>query len=273
VCGYPDSVIGGGFALDAEAAHGVIDESLAKPLGKSVLEAARIVRAVANAQMAQAIRLMTVERGYDPREFAYLCFGGGGPVHAVDLAADLDIPMVVVPKLPGLFSAFGMLVADQVYDLQTPVMTNLEILKAERLSSQRDKLHDEYEAVLTRAGVSVDDAEMLYRVECRYVGQAEALTIDLPPGDISEATIKDLKAKFEEMHLKQWNFIQEGRPVTLLNLRLRATLATGYQEREHVSEPATTAPVPLRVRSDVLDTEAVSLPGYKRDDLVFGPVM
>ena len=89
-------------------------------------EAAQIVRAIANALMAQAMRLMTVERGYDPRDFAYICFGGAGPVHAIDLAAELDIETVMLPKLPGLLSAYGMLIADQAYDLQRPVSITLD---------------------------------------------------------------------------------------------------------------------------------------------------
>jgi len=275
VLGYvdPDSFIGGGFALDADAAHRVIEENLAKPLGLSVLEAAKIVRAVANAQMAQAIRLMTVERGYDPREFAYLCFGGGGPVHAVDLAADLDIPLVVVPKLPGLFSAFGMLVADQVYDLQTPVMTNLESLTPEVLTSRREKLDNEFKAVLERAGVPIEEADMKYRAECRYVGQAEALMLELPEGPITQETVSGLAEQFEDSHRKQWNFIQEGRPVTLLNLRLRATLPTGFQEQGLSDTPVEGAPDPVRHRKVVIDAEPESLPVYRRDDLKFGHVI
>jgi N-methylhydantoinase A len=272
VLGYvdPDSFIGGGFALDADAAHRVIEKNLAKPLGKSVLEAARIVRAVANAQMAQAIRLMTVERGYDPREFAYLCFGGGGPLHAIDLAADLDIPTVIVPKLPGLFSAFGMLVADQVYDLQTSVMANLETLKPSELSAHLQKLEQQLNTELKRAGVAVNHAEMQYRADCRYVGQAEALTIDLPDGDITTATLQQLMLAFEESHQTHWNFIQQGRPVTVVNLRLQAVVTTGYQEDDGDTVPVSEAPIPVRERKVVLETEPVSLPVFKRDDLRFG---
>ena len=120
VLGYidPDSFLGGEFKLDAEAAHRVVEERVAKPLGISVLEAAQTVRSVANALMAQAVRIMTVERGYDPREFSYICYGGAGPVHALDLAQEMGIRRVVIPPLPGLFSAFGMTVADQQYDYQ-----------------------------------------------------------------------------------------------------------------------------------------------------------
>ena len=89
----------------------------------TIVEAAATVRSVANALMAQAMRLVTVERGYDPRDFIFISYGGAGPVHAVDLARELEIPKVVLPPMPGLFSAFGMLVADAVQDLQASVVS------------------------------------------------------------------------------------------------------------------------------------------------------
>ena len=86
------------------------------------------MRAIANALMAQAVRLVTVERGYDPRDFIYLAFGGAGPVHAVELARELQMPRVVLPPMPGLFSAFGMLVADMLHDLQASIIKTLDEL-------------------------------------------------------------------------------------------------------------------------------------------------
>ena len=128
ILGYvdPESFLGGDFSLDVAAARAAISEHLAVPLGVSIEEAATTVRQVANALMAQAMRLATVERGYDPRDFIFIPYGGAGPVHAVDLARALEIPTVVLPPMPGLFSAFGMLVADAVQDLQASVVSTAD---------------------------------------------------------------------------------------------------------------------------------------------------
>ena len=145
ILGYvdPNSFLGGEFKLDQEAAHRAVDEHLAKPLGVSVLEAAWTVRVVANALMAQAMRLMTVERGFDPRDFAYLCYGGAGPVHAIDLAQELEIQRVIVPPLPGLFSAFGMIVADRQYDDQIAVESELAALSAQQIRQGCERLRQQ----------------------------------------------------------------------------------------------------------------------------------
>src|SRR5204862_1237702 len=132
----PESFLGGEFKLDVAAAERAVQEHLADPLGISVVEAARSVRAIANALMAQAVRLVTVERGYDPRDFIYLAFGGAGPVHAVELARELQMPRVVLPPMPGLFSAFGMLVADMLHGLQASITKTIDEITPPELTAR-----------------------------------------------------------------------------------------------------------------------------------------
>ncbi|KND58671.1 N-methylhydantoinase A [Candidatus Paraburkholderia schumanniana] len=160
VLGYidPDSFLGGEFRLDAKAAWRVVEDVIAKPLGVSGPEAAQVVRSVANALMAQAIRIMTVERGYDPREFSYICYGGAGPVHAVDLAHEMGIRRVVIPPLPGLFSAFGMTVADQQYDYQRPLESDLAAIDDATLHQALDELTAQGMEELERHGVDARGA-------------------------------------------------------------------------------------------------------------------
>jgi N-methylhydantoinase A len=272
VLGYvdPDSFMGGDFALDVDAAHRVVEKDIAKPLNQTVVEAARIVRAVANAQMAQAIRLMTVERGYDPRDFAYICFGGGGPLHAIDLAEELDIPIVIVPNIPGLFSAFGMLVADQIYDLQAPVLRNLDRLDHQELSTRLAGLRTRLDENLKQAGVPQDSVEVSCQVECRYIGQAESLTIELPSMEIDANTPAELIQRFEVQHQRQWNFIQADRPINLINMRIRATvtnrgISAGSSERADGRIPETDG-----ARSIVLERQPETVPTYKRENLLPG---
>jgi N-methylhydantoinase A len=259
----PAGFLGGTFALDTDAAHRVIERDLARPLGKSVVEAAWIVRRIANALMAQAIRLMTVERGFDPREFAYICYGGGGPLHAVDLAAELEISRIVVPRLPGLFSAFGMLVADQAYDAQMPVLKNLDQLDRSALRSLAAQIEGKLHGQLARAQVTGAAAAVALRAECRYAGQAETLTVELDPA----GGIDDLVEGFEKVHYRHWHFLQQDRPITLVNLRAQAVVPTGYRPRPPEAASGITAPRSSRDRRIFDGTAFRSVPTYQRESL------
>jgi N-methylhydantoinase A len=205
VLGYidPDNFLGGEFQLDAKAAWRVVEEVIAKPLGMSVPEAAQAVRSVANALMAQAIRIMTVERGYDPREFSYICYGGAGPVHAVDLAHEMGIRRVVIPPLPGLFSAFGMMVADQQYDYQRPVECDLARLGDERLHSEFDELLALGRSEAERHGVEANQTRAVRLADCRYAGQPDVITVEVS----NDASCAALASEFEAAHQRLWNFV------------------------------------------------------------------
>ena len=272
ILGYLDaeSFLSGEFALDVDAAHRVVESKLARPLGCGLVEAAQIVRAVANALMAQAIRLMTVERGYDPREFAYVCYGGAGPVHAIELAQELEIPTVVVPQMPGLFSAFGMLVADQTYDLQLPVLRNLDDIAADDLAGRIRQLETQAASLFREAGIAPGGVALRRRADCRYLGQAESLTIDVPDGAVTADTAPTLARSFEAEHRRHWNFTQPDRPVSLVNLRLQAVVATPGRKLAGAGERASGAPKPYRQRSITIAGSPVRLPAYRRHDLRFG---
>ena len=128
VLGYlnPTALAGGALALDPALAERAIADDLARPLGLPILEAAFGVRAVVNANMARAIRAVTVERGLDPRDFALLAFGGGGPAHAADLAGMLGIRRVILPAFPGVFTAFGLLAGDVQLEFVRALATPLD---------------------------------------------------------------------------------------------------------------------------------------------------
>ena len=273
VLGYvdPDSFLGGEFRLDRAAAEQAIDLHLARPLGVSVAEAARIVRAVSNSLMAQAMRLMTVERGFDPREFAYLCYGGAGPVHAVDLAEELELRRVIVPPLPGLFSALGMVMADRLHDGQRAVETDLGTLSGERMARLAGELeHEAAETFGSAAGVGI---EQRWRADCRYAGQPASIAVDLDASVIegAQADIEALRAQlrmgFEQNHKRMWNFIKPDQPVILTNLRLQASVRSGWRGTARAARQ--TAGVPGR-RSVMLDGQAQVLPVHQRNWLAEG---
>ncbi len=266
----PDSFLGGEFKLDTQAALAAVETHLAKPLGVSVLEAAWTVRVVANALMAQAMRLMTVERGYDPRELAYMCYGGAGPVHAIDLAQELDIKEVIVPPLPGLFSAFGMIVADRQFDGQTAVETELEAVPAEKIRSHCAALDQQARAAFgpEQAALGV---KTLYRADCRYAGQPAAIPVDIASelleGGASGSLVAHIRDGFERNHKRMWNFIKADQPIVLVNLRLQATVQTGW--RGIVSQAGTVrkSGAAKKERNVYVEGRMQPLPVHHRGDL------
>jgi N-methylhydantoinase A len=262
----PNSFLNGTFPLDVDAAQRAIKEHLADPLGTTVLEAARTVRAVANALMAQAMRLMTVERGYDPRDFSYVCYGGAGPVHAVDLATELEIKTVIVPALPGLFSAFGMTVADQSIDRQTSIETELTALDPNLLTEQFALLESGVRADLSSyvsAGASI---HVIRRADCRYTGQPEAITVDIIDGELD---VTGIRKAFEAAHMRHWNFIKADQPIFCVNIRARAEAKTGWRGTINSSEGAIgSEPIqPSHQRALYLDGEMTDVPVFKRGQL------
>ena len=125
----PANFLGGEMALDAEAARRAVEERIAEPLGLGVEEAAEGIIRVINATMVRGMRAVSVEKGYDPRDFAIVAFGGGGPLHAADLARELGVPNVLVPVMPGVTSALGLLVADLRYDVSATVRGSLAVAR------------------------------------------------------------------------------------------------------------------------------------------------
>lgn len=268
----PDSFLGGEFKLDVKAAERAVHEHLAKPLNLSVLEAAYTVRVVANSLMAQAMRLMTIERGYDPRELAYMCYGGAGPVHAIDLAKELDIKEVIVPPLPGLFSAFGMVVADRQFDGQAAVETELNAMPQERIRSLcadlEQQARDAFGAALAGAEI-----EWLHTADCRYAGQPASLGVDidgklLRAGGAGNALAAHIQSGFERNHKRMWNFIKADQPIVLVNLRVQAKVRTGWRGTVRQGTGSTVAA--QRQRGVYMEGRMQQLPVYQRAQLAAG---
>ena len=265
VLGYidPETFLSGTFKLDKAAAKNVIQKHLAEPLGVSVLEAAHTVRAIANALMAQAMRLMTVERGYDPRDFDYVCYGGAGPVHAVDLAQELEIKRVIVPSLPGLYSAVGMIVADRYSDMQVPIERELAVLSEAEL----EKKFTQIEVKLAASFDAGTELRFQRRADCRYAGQPEPITVDLSDGKLD---IAEIQKGFEIAHRRHWNFIRSGHPLICNNIRVRVQAPTGWNGSISEASSAAGAPSPSHNRKVYLNGDLGEIPVYRRDTLASG---
>ena len=263
----PESFLGGDFKLDVGAAERAVQEHLADPLGVGIVEAARSVRAIANALMAQAVRLVTVERGYDPRDFTYLAFGGAGPVHAVELARELQMPTVVLPPMPGLFSAFGMLVADMLHDLQASIIKTLDELAPQDLAARFEALEDKAHALMRDADVDPAQVKIERRVDCCYLAQAETMQIPIPDGPIDQGTIEAVAKGFEREHQRHWNFVQPDRPVRAVNIRLRVAGQMGSPVTGRDAPRVDARPKPAGEARLYLDGGFRSVPRYRCSDL------
>ena len=136
VLGYLDreALLGGALRIDLAAAERAIDAAIARPLGMTVPEAAARIIEVVNSNMAQALRIVSIERGHDPQEFSLIAFGGAGPVHAVSLAEELQIPEVIVPPAPGAFSALGLVASDLKRDYSRTLYADLGSIDAARVA-------------------------------------------------------------------------------------------------------------------------------------------
>jgi N-methylhydantoinase A len=269
VLGYldPGEFLGGEFSLDAEAAQHAVDEHLAKPLGMDIVEAAQAVRALANALMAQAMRLVTVERGIDPRDCLYIAYGGAGPIHAIDLANELDISHVVVPPLPGLFSACGMLIADMQQDHQTPVNASLAELDPGDVESHIAALEIEATGRMAASGIDPSAIEIRRRADCCYLAQAETITIDLAADrPVDDAALARLADNFAATHRQLWNFDQPGRAIVLVNLRIEVIGRMGGYTKIQDETPAD-PPRPVAERGVHLASGPATLPVFARADL------
>ena len=257
----------GDRALDIKAAQQAIDEKIAKPLGITTLEAARSIRAIANAHMAQAIRLVTIEKGYDPRDFIYIPFGGGGPVHAVDVAELLQIKKILIPPHPGLFSAVGMLVADMRHDFQASFICNLEKMDVNLFEARFKELEGQAYKKMESSSINNERVQIVRKVDCRYFGQAESLTIECTAHDIHNV-IDNIKNAFQEQHYRQWNFNLK-RPINITDIRVQALANIGDYitgQKPNIKDAAES----IGFRNILIDDIVEKIPCYARDQILEG---
>ena len=213
-----DSTLAGGVALDLDAARAAIG-ALARSLDLGEIEAAEGIVRVANQEMVRALRVVTVERGVDPRRFALLPFGGAGPMHAAAIAAELGIERILCPRAGGVLSALGLCASDRRRDTTRTVMLSDENLSAERIAAEVDEL-------IARLDGQLDAAEPEVVCEMRYAGQA----FELPVAASTRPDPADLIARFEQAHEERYGHRDPDGRVVLVHIRL-ALVAPGPQPR------------------------------------------
>ncbi len=207
----PSYFLGGEIGLDVEGARRAIEERCAKPLELDVTEAANGIVEIANAAMVNALHLISVQRGYDPRDFVLVGFGGAGPVHANALMRDAEMPTLLIPRSPGIFSATGLLTTDLKRDAAVTIMRRLDALDPAEAETTFAQLEEAGRQELEREGIAPDAIEFARQIDLRYVGQSYELTI--PAGDA-------LLERFHAEHDRTYGFAAPAEPVEVVSLRL-----------------------------------------------------
>ncbi|MEK7214007.1 MAG: hydantoinase/oxoprolinase family protein, partial [Chloroflexota bacterium] len=220
----PVALAGGTVPIDKAAALRAFERDLCPKLNLSALDAAHGVHQVANSTMMRALRAVTTERGQNPRECTLIAFGGAGPIHAANLAADLEISRVVVPLYPGLFSALGLLVADLRFEFLRSMSGRLDQIAGEQLAEGYAKLVVRARSELMQAGLDPGAARYQRLMDVHYEKQTTELTLGLPddrgePADLVPAVV----AHFHEEHQRIYGYQRSSEPIGLLNLRIRAS--------------------------------------------------
>lgn len=225
VLGYmnPISLAGGRLKIDERLSWRAIKEKIAGPLGMDILECAFGIHTIATANMIRAVRSVSTERGRDPREYDLVAFGGAGAIHAALMAKMLDIPQVIVPVSPGLFSAIGLHFADTTRDFVQTFLRRVDGLDAADLLARLKSLESSSQAFLDSAGFSKSDSEVRFSADVRYFGQAHELTVPIPVGySGTKRLIDDIVRRFSEEHEKVYGHVGEASLVEIVNLRAKA---------------------------------------------------
>jgi N-methylhydantoinase A/oxoprolinase/acetone carboxylase beta subunit len=216
----PTGFLGGRMRLDAELARRAVEARLAMPLGLGVEEAALAATRILTHSMIQAIEMNSVRKGYDPREFALVAFGGAGPLVACDIARELSIPVVVVAPAPGLTSAIGLLTADLSYDFSTTHLQNLSQPDLTRLAAAVADLEARARRQLEGDGMARERMALMRYAECRYAGQGYELRAAAASGPIDTTFVERLKAAFHAAHQREYGRHFPEKDVELVNLRV-----------------------------------------------------
>jgi N-methylhydantoinase A/oxoprolinase/acetone carboxylase beta subunit len=256
----PEYFLGGRMALDLARAR-AIAEDLAARLGLSKIALAEGIVRIANANMEAAIRVVSVRRGHDPRDFALLAFGGAGGLHACDIADSLDITTVLVPEHSGVLSALGMLLADVTKDYSLTILKPTAAITQEELHRRFRPLQDRALADLLAEGFAEKDIAIECALDMRYKGQAYEITLPFATG---------YEAEFSRRHNQLYGYANELRATEIVQLRVKVIGRTSKPALPSATVTPCELPKPSSVRLAHFGRRAVSTPVYHRELLSAG---
>jgi N-methylhydantoinase A len=270
----PPYLVGGAMALDREAALRAIEERIAAPLGLDVYAAASGILEIVNNNMLGAIRVVSIERGRDPRDYALLPCGGAGPLHGADLAALLFMPAVIVPPRPGVLSTFGLLFSDLRNDFARTYVQPLADCDPAALEGVYRDLEAQAATWQDREAIPAEAREYDWFATMRYVNQMFELTLPWPVRAVSGPVLEAMTRAFHDRHRQLYSYCSEDAPVEVVTLRVQASGRLKQLEILRLSAASGRA-APARTR-DVYWQRGqgfIATPIYDRDTLTAGATL
>jgi len=260
------SLAGGKVGLDLQLAEQAVLETVAEPFGMSLHEAAEAIINVANSNMANAVRLLSISRGYDPRDFALVAFGGAGALHGAAIASELSIPTVIIPPNPGVTSALGCLLVDIQHDFSESFMAPANATNPADIEAAFSRLEKTAAERLRHEGVGDEDIIIQRTVEMMYQGQWRSLSVQVPA---TVSNIDTLVEGFHSEHLREYNFRRDDAPVSIFRV---AITATGVVPKAKLKKYAveTSPPTNITEREVWFNSHSHIADVYNRTDLSAG---
>ncbi len=216
-----DYFLGGEMKLYPEKAHASIEKHIARPLKMSVEDAAFGIIRVVNANMVKGMAGSSIEKGFDPREFTLVAFGGAGPLHACELAKDLGMRKVVIPLYPGALSAFGLVTSDIRHDYVQTIAKPAVSVEPGDLARAYASMEEKARAQLRDEKIPESEIEIQWTADLRYAGQAYELNVSVPRnGRLTRKDIDATVARFHALHQKVYEYSSADEPVDVINVRL-----------------------------------------------------
>lgn len=273
-------ILGGKMDVDRTLAESAIEERLCGGSGLDVLDAAAGIISVVNSNMVRAIRGVSIERGYDPREFILMAFGGAGPLHACEVAAELGISKVLLPGSPGTLCSLGLLMADTRFDLSRSriMLANRENLK--EIRKIFTNLKEEGDQLLENEGVPSDMRKYVYSLDCRYENQNYEISMEISDGQMDEKILSELIEGFHEEHNNSYGYFDKSKNIQLVNYRLGAIgiidkpTIPGSDKLVQDDAPVTELrQVRYEGSREFIETRIIQRDSIKRGTAVYGPAI
>lgn len=266
-------ILGGRMEVYLDLAHEALDRCICEKSGLSRAQAANGIITVVNSNMVRAVRSVSVEKGYDVREFSLMAFGGAGPLHACEVAKELGIRQVIIPPHPGTLCSLGLLLADTKFDMSRTLILEGKVENLPKFNEQfADMIHQGSEA-LDREGVTKERRCFEFAVDMRYQRQNFEISIPVPTGEMTEQDLRRAIADFHAEHKRSYGYCNEQAPVQFVSYRASAI---GIIDKPEMTEqplcPAAPAPVPLETRSVLFqgESEYRPTPVYRRESFIPG---
>ncbi len=225
VLGYldPGHFLGGRMPLSIDGASTAINRVVGKPLGLDLMQAAQGIVDIVNSNMADAIRMISIERGHDPRDYSLVAFGGAGPVHAGRIGEELGIKKVIIPPNPGVFSAMGLVCTDLKRDYVRSLYTLLDVEGVDdRMRHVYRDITAEARAMLSRSGIPEENWNFRYYLDIRYGNQAYELTVPVESSEIEEGALSAIAERYHAQHFTTYDYNAPDEPIQLVNMRASA---------------------------------------------------